>query len=469
VTALSNSLAVTFGATAIAAGLGMAVAVTAAISGRRVRNIWLALAALALALPPFLSANVWLELTQAIRSNWTPEQAETAGLPITAGVLGLMLWPIPAFAAVTAWDSLSPGLLEAEPRLRGRRLLGDLLLPAALPAVGRSLLVTGFLALTQFAVPVLFQVRVLPEMVWIRFNTRFDTMGALEAAAPMIAAGLLTAWALRRREPAWPRLSGPVDAGLLRERLGNGWRLLFVSIGGIAVLAGLGLPLVRLAAEPRTWNELPGAFAAGLPSILHSFASSALAATGLCTAGLLLTGALGGRIRGPGPAWLGFLVPGVVLSIAWIFLLNRPGLQGIATSPLILVLALGVRYLAPAWAGIAAAVRAADPDLIDAARLNAGPGMAFRTGLWPQIRGPVCTVWSVTYLLCLWEVESILLIVPPGGETLAMRIFNLLHYGHAGQVNALCVLLLALAVGPTAILSWIGRSPEARVPLHPEP
>ena len=57
-TALSNSLAVTFGATAIAAGLGMAVAVTAAISGRRVRNIWLALAALALDLPPFLSANV---------------------------------------------------------------------------------------------------------------------------------------------------------------------------------------------------------------------------------------------------------------------------------------------------------------------------------------------------------------------------------------------------------------------------
>jgi ABC-type Fe3+ transport system permease subunit len=214
---------------------------------------------------------------------------------------------------------------------------------------------------------------------------------------------------------------------------------------------------------------LPGAFAAGFPSILHSFVSSALTATVLCASGLCFAGALGGRIRGPGATWLGFLVPGVVLSIAWIHLFNRPGLQAIAAGPLILVFALGVRYLAPAWAGIAAAMRASDPDLVHAARLNAGPGGAFRTGLWPQIRGPVCSVWSVTYLLCLWEVESLLLIVPPGGETLAMRIFNLLHYGHAGQVNALCVLLLALAVGPTAVLSWIGRSREVRVPLHPEP
>ena len=38
-----------------------------------------------------------------------------------------------------------------------------------------------------------------------------------------------------------------------------------------------------------------------------------------------------------------------------------------------------------------------------------------------------------------------------GGETLAVRIFGLLHYGHNSQVNALCLLLLALAVAPLAL------------------
>jgi DNA-binding beta-propeller fold protein YncE len=56
--------------------------------------------------------------------------------------------------------------------------------------------------------------------------------------------------------------------------------------------------------------------------------------------------------------------------------------------------------------------------------------------------------WYVTYLLCLWDVETLVLIVPPGGESLSLRIFNLLHYGHNSQVNALCLLLLVLALLP---------------------
>jgi DNA-binding beta-propeller fold protein YncE len=49
-------------------------------------------------------------------------------------------------------------------------------------------------------------------------------------------------------------------------------------------------------------------------------------------------------------------------------------------------------------------------------------------------------------------VESMILVVPPGGETVALRVFNLLHYGHNALVNALCLTLLALAVAP--LLAW---------------
>jgi iron(III) transport system permease protein len=61
-------------------------------------------------------------------------------------------------------------------------------------------------------------------------------------------------------------------------------------------------------------------------------------------------------------------------------------------------------------------------------------------------------VWYVMYLLCLWDVETLVLIYPPGGETLSLRIFNLLHYGHHAQVNALCLMLLGLALAP--LLAW---------------
>ena len=47
-------------------------------------------------------------------------------------------------------------------------------------------------------------------------------------------------------------------------------------------------------------------------------------------------------------------------------------------------------------------------------------------------------------------------VVPPGGETLALRVFNLLHYGHHAQVNALCLILLLLAVLPLAAWAVFG-------------
>jgi DNA-binding beta-propeller fold protein YncE len=55
-------------------------------------------------------------------------------------------------------------------------------------------------------------------------------------------------------------------------------------------------------------------------------------------------------------------------------------------------------------------------------------------------------------------VESIVLVQPPGGETLALKIFNLLHYGYAAQVNALCLVLLGVAVLPLmtwSVVKWV--------------
>src|SRR5437764_11908522 len=70
---------------------------------------------------------------------------------------------------------------------------------------------------------------------------------------------------------------------------------------------------------------------------------------------------------------------------------------------------------------------------------------------WPQIRPTVAAAWYIVFLLCLWDVESMILVTPPGGETLALRIFNLLHYGHNAQVNALCFVLLIVALAPLVV------------------
>src|SRR5262249_55144865 len=151
--------------------------------------------------------------------------------------------------------------------------------------------------------------------------------------------------------------------------------------------------------------------------------------------------------------WTPFFMPGVLLGIGLIFLLNRPGLAFFYQSIGVVILAFGIRYFAVGWSAVNAAVGSMDCALTDAAKLSGASGwQLWRHVRWPQLAPQLAAAWYVIYLLCLWDVETLVLIVPPGGETLALRIFNLLHYGHNTQVNALCLLLLMLAILP--LLAW---------------
>jgi ABC-type Fe3+ transport system permease subunit len=145
-----------------------------------------------------------------------------------------------------------------------------------------------------------------------------------------------------------------------------------------------------------------------------------------------------------------FFIPGVLLSRALIGALGQTVFYGTSIP---VVVALVLRYVAVSHEGMGLARNALDATLLDAGRMEGASGWTlFRHFAWPQLMRPMAAIWYVIYLLALWDVETLVLIYPPGGETLALRIFNLLHYGHNAQVNAMCVTLLGLAVMP--VILW---------------
>ncbi len=467
---LQNSLLVAAAATMLAVGFGLMAALWLATLAARWRNVFLGLAILALALPPFLVTNCWINLLgeTGVWRAWLPFKVYSLGG--TVWILSLMLWPITLFAALAAWQRLEAAQFECEPALRGLALLRWLLLPVARGELALAAVVTFVLALNNFAVPAILQIKVLPDEMWIRFNTQFDTLGVLKLSIPLVVAPvLLLAW-VSRRGVSWPRLQGTISAKVFRRQLGATWR------GGCGVaavmVAGLStvLPLAQTVTAKRTWSELAGAVEAGTGAMWNSFWFAALAAT-------LVVGVSAGfgkaqskswgqlheqhyssfifltRLRSTLP-WLPFFLPGVLLGIALIHLFNRPVWAAFYQSAGIVVLALGLRYFALGWTAARHAVGSVDSDLTDAAKLEgANRWQMFRFVVWPQIAPQVFAAWYVVYLLCLWDVETMVLIVPPGGETLALRIFNLLHFGHNAHVNALCLTLLGLALLP--LVAWV--------------
>jgi ABC-type Fe3+ transport system permease subunit len=325
-------------------------------------------------------------------------------------------------------------------------------------------LITAVLALNNFTVPALLQVRVLPAAIWVDFSSRFDAWAALKTGWPLVAAPVvLLAILVLRPGHAFdgPRADPAASAGLVGRQLGRGWglagRLTVILLG----VASLGLPMVQLVFTRDTWMELPGVIRAVPGTLFNSFLLALAAA-----AGCLGVALVSWRWKAVGAVWLMFFIPGTLLGMGWIGLLNRPTLQWLYQSVLVVVLAWGIRFLPLAWMAVRLAMQRADRDVTDAARLQGASGWPLLRRIhWPQIASPSAAAAYMVYVLCLWDVETLILIVPPGGETLALRVFNLLHYGHNAQVNAMCVLLLALALGPAALWS-VGAAIQSRRGSH---
>jgi ABC-type Fe3+ transport system permease subunit len=276
---LQNSLLVSGATTLLAMALGFMAALWLAAVERRWRNVGLIASIAALAMPPFLVTNCWLDLLGAngLLRGWLP--LNIFSLPGAAWILALLLWPITALAVWSRWERLEPELLEAEPALRGVALIRHLLLPVARTPLLLAGALTFVLALNNFAVPAILQVKVFPAEMWISFSTNFDSFAALKLSLPLIIAPLVLLVVFARADISWPTLRGKLPAHLFRRQLGRGGfgavAVVTLTIGALSV----GVPLLELAATARTWAELPGAVEAGQGALWNSVWLAAVTAT----------------------------------------------------------------------------------------------------------------------------------------------------------------------------------------------
>lgn len=456
---LQNSLLVAALSAVISIVLGGWVALCGASCSRRCRNWLLVVAVISFMLPPFWVTSSWIYFLgeTGVWRDWFPIRLYS--IWGTVWVLCLLNWPITFLLVLARWTRLDQSLLEADLELRGVRLMRWVLLPQALPALAASGLITFVLALNNFAVPAILQTRVFPAELWLNYSTHLDFWAALKLSVPLVLVPVALLILLNRWGVEWPAWGRGIEPRVFRGQMGWAWLAVAIGVTAGLLVLSVGLPLIQILGNAGTWLGIMDAWAASWRAASNSFFLAAGAATILAGASLFLW-----RWRSVGVAWISFLVPGVFLGISLIYIFNRPGLQFLYQSAGIVWLGLALRYFAVSWHGARRAMRSTDPNLTAIAILDGASCLQkLRHVNWPQIGPSLAAVWYVIYLLCLWDAETVLLIVPPGGETLALRIFNLLHYGYTHQVNALCVMLLGLALVPGAVWSiWSWRGGTAR-------
>ena len=355
---LFNSLALALPVALATATVGWLAALFIASSRGGAQLLALVGVIVSLALPPFLVVNAWLGLlgNVGVLKPWLSLDIYSHGG--VAWVLTLMLWPLPCLICLGALKRLTAEMLDAEPGLCGWLLVRSLLLPMTLPAVLQSGLIVFALAFNNIAVPAILQVKVFPAQFWVQFSTSYNFELTWQYGWAMAALPLALLLLLRGRVMAWPWESQGVQAEVLRNRLGQALFGTVTAVAGLFVGLSVLLPLGHLIFDTRTWMDILDAVRAGKQAIWNSFWYSAATATLVSVLGLAAVRWTGLRL-----AWLLFFLPGVLLGVVLIFLLNRPGLGWLYGGPGIVLLAFGLRYFALGWEGMRLAKASLDVDL----------------------------------------------------------------------------------------------------------
>lgn len=155
-------------------------------------------------------------------------------------------------------------------------------------------------------------------------------------------------------------------------------------------------------------------------------------------------------------------LPGPLLGLAAIGLLNNPRVPGLIWlydhSILAPWLVLTIRALGPAVLVLWHAIRSVPQAMLDSAAADGcGSVGQFAYVVLPQRRSAVCVAWLIGLALALGDLTASSLVAPPGVETLAVHIFNLVHYGVEDQVAGLCLALLIVFGLVASAVAWLVR------------
>lgn len=433
-----------------ALGLGVAAALW-----RRGRFRWTKWLLVALApIPAYLHAMAWLTLGHRVTLGLAAAGLPAVGpfppvvtawwiqvmsfLPLTAGLAWVALSTVPADVVDVARTAGPDG-----------RAMRRILLPLTMPLVLSGVALVFVLTLLDFSVPTLLQVHGYALAILKDFSTRHDPGRTVLYSVPLLVVaglaglGVVAGW---RRTPfgsAGSQDATPLSFGLVGRTV--------QAIAAVALTAQIVVPAIALAAAAGTPRRVIAASQGAAAEIGYSVAVAVAAAIIAVCAAAAPASSLAFSRRAGALWWpavvLPWAVPAALVGIGLITLWNRPAFGYLHGSAVMPALAGAARFTAVAALVLLADNRRANPALMEAARVHAR--RAWQP--WLRVRLPLAVpalaaAGALVFALTLGEIGATLLVAAPGRGTLAMRIYDYLHYGSSDAVASLGVVLAGAAV-----------------------
>ncbi len=455
-----NTLAVSTGATCLALAVGVPLSVfmhRTDMPGRGLLRIIYLLPAL---VPPVIQTVSWTRIASCLKGVFPIDIYSVWGCAV---ILGMCYFPFVTLMTLSGLRSVDRDIEEVALLWHsGFRVCTRITLPVALPHIASGALLVFMLCAVNFIVPDILRVRVYPVEIFVQYSAFYNEYGALLQAVPLVLLLMSLLWVMHRMmqgrafvQAGMGRSSGPVyPLGVMR------WPAccFCVSVYVVAVI----LPLAELIRTAGSFHVFWHVVTHSIPETIYTV-MVALGGGILSIATALPAAYLVDRLRNVTAAhairvlyMVPLTIPATAFGLSLVGVWNHSWLHSaVCGSSVIVVLGYAGRFLPYAFAAIASGMKQISPDTEEVASLvSPSHARIFKRIVLPLLTPGIFAGFVMVFILSLGELGTTLLVLPPGRETVILKIYNLMHYGAHAEVAALSLFLL-LIIGLFFVLALL--------------
>ncbi|SCZ07346.1 iron(III) transport system permease protein [Microvirga guangxiensis] len=487
--AIGNTLLAGFGGMAGALILGVTLAFVTTRFHIYGRALIQTLAVVALVSPPFIGAYAWIVLFGA--SGVVRKGLATIGISIPPlyGAAGVILvfafkfFPHVFLITSGALAAINRSVEEAAESLgvSPTKRLFTITFPLILPAISASALLTFVLSIADFGTPRIIG-RDFNVLATEAFNLYGSEVGGNPGMASALSIVLIILSMIVVFGQRWVLRKNVYHSNLIKKperKRAHGLKALGLHVLAYAIVLIGALPaiIVVLFSFRRTSGPVfqPGLSLQSYERVISTVSDpiwNTLIFSSIAVVAIVITGTLIGYLisRRPGIAtgaldallMVPYVVPGIVMGIAFITRFNEPPLALTGTG-LIIIMAVFVRRLPYSARSVAAALKQVGPNLEDAAvSLGYSPGKAFLKVTVPLIVPGIMAGALMSFVTAMNELSSSLVLYVGSTITMPVRIYLSVMDGEYGTASALSTILLTMTVAAVyAAFHLSGRKESA--------
>ncbi len=454
-TLVINSITLATGTACLSLIIGVPFAFLCCRTDLKGKNLFGWIYIIPVLIPPYIHAIIWTHLNHFLEKYL---YFDIHSLPGAVIVLTCAYFPFVVLMTLTGLKSIDRNLEEASLICHGKfQTLRRITLPLAMPHIISGAIFVFIFSIINVSVPDFLRVKAYPLEIFIQFSAFYNNIAATILSLPLICITFfcIVIQKLYMKDRSYVQISGGVKKRITFH-LGRFHSIsLFFCV--IVIILSTLLPIVVLSIVAGPISNYSRAFSTSINQIGYSFL--------LAFSGSLVTLIVGFSLaylikRSTGKlkeflSWavlLPLAIPATTIGIGLIGTWNRVYIDIIYSSSLIIIMGYVARFIPFAVIVLVSGLTHVSHHLEEAALLAGSSFLNLINKIVvPLSKKNILAVLFIIFILAFGELGTTLLIIPPGRETIPIKIYNLMHYGADQLVAALCLIFILIIFAISAV------------------